>query len=439
VADTFLFTNNAVSTLASGINDTDGTLFLNPGDGAKFPSPAAGQRFAATLMDAAGNIEIVYCSARSTDTLTITRNEESSGAKSWLAGDTISLRITAGILNQILQGDGQVIALTNADQVDGIDASTTAEANKLLALDASSILQAVAADALLLSGQNAAYYLARGNHTGTMTAADVSGLHGRQIFFADGDFTVPETNTIYVAGLSGYGGGGGGGGFGDNDGGFGGGSGTVNNTSLLGLAITELSVTPGEIIPFTVGAGGTGGAGATVRYQDGYPGADGGDTVFDGPVRDASLGELVVNKYYKIKVVGTTDWVSLGASSNAVGVIFQTTGVGSGTGTATEVVKFSGAGTGGLGGISPSNAESSSWGGGHAGADGISGDYGIGGAGGAPGSAGGGNGSPGEDANLNIPGSYGGSGGGGGGCGYSTSADGGAGGDSAEGILIIYW
>jgi hypothetical protein len=47
-----------------------------------------------------------------------------------------------------------------------------------------------------------------------------------------------------------------------------------------------------------------------------------------------AAGAFVVGRYYKIKVVGTTDFVAIGAASNTIGVIFQATGVGAGTGSA---------------------------------------------------------------------------------------------------------
>ena len=45
-------------------------------------------------------------------------------------------------------------------------------------------------------------------------------------------------------------------------------------------------------------------------------------------------GSFVVGNTYKIVTVGTTDYTLIGASANTVGVIFNATGVGSGTGTA---------------------------------------------------------------------------------------------------------
>jgi hypothetical protein len=47
-----------------------------------------------------------------------------------------------------------------------------------------------------------------------------------------------------------------------------------------------------------------------------------------------AAGAFVVGRYYKIKVVGTTNFVAIGAASNTIGVVFQATGIGAGTGSA---------------------------------------------------------------------------------------------------------
>lgn len=48
-----------------------------------------------------------------------------------------------------------------------------------------------------------------------------------------------------------------------------------------------------------------------------------------------NAGSFVVGTSYTILTVGNTNWVSIGAASNTIGVKFTATGVGSGTGTAT--------------------------------------------------------------------------------------------------------
>lgn len=99
----FLFTNNATSTLASGITDSETSITVQSGHGARFPTPSGGDTFRLTLTDASNNIEIVDCTARSGDVLTIVRNQEGSGAKAYISGDSVGLRVTKEVLESLSQ------------------------------------------------------------------------------------------------------------------------------------------------------------------------------------------------------------------------------------------------------------------------------------------------------------------------------------------------
>ena len=61
----------------------------------------------------------------------------------------------------------------------------------------------------------------------------------------------------------------------------------------------------------------------------------------------ASAGGFVIGVTYVIETVGTTNFISIGAASNTVGVIFVATGIGSGTGTASPRANGSDTGNGG--------------------------------------------------------------------------------------------
>ena len=89
------FANSAFATLASGINSSATSITLTTGQGARFPSLAGGDYFFATLIDTSNNLEIVKCTARSTDVLTVVRGQESTTARAFSTGDRIELRITA--------------------------------------------------------------------------------------------------------------------------------------------------------------------------------------------------------------------------------------------------------------------------------------------------------------------------------------------------------
>jgi hypothetical protein len=92
-----LFTNNAGTTLASGILSGATSLTVATGTGALFPNPTAPDYFLLTLQGIAGTpVEIVKCTARSSDTLTIVRAQEGTTASAFSTGDLVQLRITAG-------------------------------------------------------------------------------------------------------------------------------------------------------------------------------------------------------------------------------------------------------------------------------------------------------------------------------------------------------
>ena len=91
--------NNAYSTVATWtIGTGTGDITVASGEGTRFPTISGGDWFFATLQDAANNIEIVKVTARATDTLTIgARAQEGTTARTWIAGDIIEMRFTAGI------------------------------------------------------------------------------------------------------------------------------------------------------------------------------------------------------------------------------------------------------------------------------------------------------------------------------------------------------
>lgn len=94
-----LFTNNADSELGGAIDTAALSITLKVGGGAKFPSPTGGDFFLATLFQRVGaaeaNHEIVKCTARSGDVLTVVRAQESTTAKAFSNADPVELRLTA--------------------------------------------------------------------------------------------------------------------------------------------------------------------------------------------------------------------------------------------------------------------------------------------------------------------------------------------------------
>ena len=100
-----LFSNNSASTLASGVSDVETALTLAAGEGANFPAVVAGEYFLATLVEAdvwaETAWEVVKCTARSGDVLTVERAQDGTPARAWASATKISLRITAATLTEM--------------------------------------------------------------------------------------------------------------------------------------------------------------------------------------------------------------------------------------------------------------------------------------------------------------------------------------------------
>jgi hypothetical protein len=132
---TYIFANDASSTLAAPISNTATSLTLASGTGTLFPNPSAGQQFTLTMNDAATGVltEIMLCTARSGDTLTVTRAQENTIAANWLAGDLAANLCTAGTMTALLQ-----TATLNPSRIitaSGVFTLTTADANGAVGLD----------------------------------------------------------------------------------------------------------------------------------------------------------------------------------------------------------------------------------------------------------------------------------------------------------------
>jgi len=124
MANTYLFSNNASSTLAGSITNTDTSCNLAAGTGVLFPDPGAGEQFALSFTDVATGLlhEIVYCTARSVDTCTIVRGQEGTVALNWAAGDLAQNLLTAGTMRALgqnqrirLQADTDFFVATTGD------------------------------------------------------------------------------------------------------------------------------------------------------------------------------------------------------------------------------------------------------------------------------------------------------------------------------------
>lgn len=116
-----LLANNVSTTLASGITTSGSTLYVD--DASLMPTPGAGEWFWLTLTQASeeSSWEVVKCTGRSGNTLTVVRGQDGSSFAAWPAGTVVSMRgnaqllrdLSGGILGQ-LQGPEIVIGGTGS-------------------------------------------------------------------------------------------------------------------------------------------------------------------------------------------------------------------------------------------------------------------------------------------------------------------------------------
>lgn len=103
--------NRAKSTLAAGISDSDLSLTVFAGEGVKFPT----SNFHITIED-----EILLCTSRTDDVLTIVRAREGTTAAAHSVSTKVQLRVTAQIIKELQDAVGGVELLEDLSaQCDG--------------------------------------------------------------------------------------------------------------------------------------------------------------------------------------------------------------------------------------------------------------------------------------------------------------------------------
>ena len=100
-----LYANNAYSTLGGPISSS-GQTTITVTNGGVFPNPTGNQffRITVTLVSAPNTIiEIMYCTSRSGNNLTVMRGQEGTSATTWSTGDLCANEATKGTYNQFMQ------------------------------------------------------------------------------------------------------------------------------------------------------------------------------------------------------------------------------------------------------------------------------------------------------------------------------------------------
>jgi len=146
------FTNNATSTLASGIASGATSLTVATGQGALFPTLGGSDYFYCTLSNVTNTIEIVKVTARSTDTFTIVRAQDNTTASAFVTGDKVELRLVAAVLsNTAILDQTNVFSAAQTVNINGTVGATTPAAATITTLTATADSSFTSTGALSIS------------------------------------------------------------------------------------------------------------------------------------------------------------------------------------------------------------------------------------------------------------------------------------------------
>lgn len=94
--------NNVASQMVTNIGPSDTAILIAAGQGARFPSPSGGQYFYVTAIHyATGAVEVMKCTSRALDTLTVVRGQDGTTAISLITGSVLEMREVAVIFQEI--------------------------------------------------------------------------------------------------------------------------------------------------------------------------------------------------------------------------------------------------------------------------------------------------------------------------------------------------
>ena len=348
-----LSANNATSTLAAGIGSGATTIVLSTGTGALFPTPGLNEYFTLTLNDALTGAlyEVCWCTARTGDSLTVQRGQESTTARAWLIGDYAFNTDTANSINtsrafsasnaptlpftvppeqngivQLCGATGTITLPATAGIQDGFFCPIVCIDGAIITVNTNSATVALPSgnvtSTFQISGAQNSVFLQWSATSVAWFSLGSAGNHGFQAFTSNGTFTVPAaivTVTVVGAGGGATGANPNSGGSGNYLSGSGGGAGGYAKRRITGLTI-------GATIAVTVAAGGSG-AGTT----DG-----GGSPVTANPGGTSSFGSYAS---------------ATGGGGGGWGAPTISAGGGPGTGVGGDVNSFGGYGSDGQAGV----------------------------------------------------------------------------------------
>ena len=172
----YIATNNAESSLASGIAAGDVTLTLATGTGSLFPAPGANEAFKLRIKEGT-TMEIVDCTSRTGDVCTVTRGREGTTASSFGAGASVVNTITAEHLMSKLDDDATFLSLSDTPS------SYTGQQGKVVAVN---------------SAQNALEFISAGG-SGDMLASVYDPSNIASNAFSCDNHVSGTTNKVFTA------------------------------------------------------------------------------------------------------------------------------------------------------------------------------------------------------------------------------------------------
>jgi hypothetical protein len=98
---TYVFKNFARSTLGAALTASATTLQVDANHGDRFPSPTDPDEVFSIVLTSGDQYEIVYCTARAGDYLTIERAKEGTTALAFAAGALVLHQVTAGFWEKV--------------------------------------------------------------------------------------------------------------------------------------------------------------------------------------------------------------------------------------------------------------------------------------------------------------------------------------------------
>lgn len=107
-------TNNASSSLAAAIGDSETMIRVLAGHGVRFPVLDDGDWFPLAVQNVQGQIEYMRAYSRAGDVITVVRAQESTAARTFDAGDVVFLPLTTAAIYE-LQNTGSGVSVSVSD------------------------------------------------------------------------------------------------------------------------------------------------------------------------------------------------------------------------------------------------------------------------------------------------------------------------------------